>query len=61
MALTKPWQQYCKFLFMHHPPQNTGNTKRWLRRIGVAGFVFFLAKGLVWVGVAVWAGKTLFD
>ena len=26
----------------------------WLQRIGVAGFAFFLAKGLVWVVAMVW-------
>lgn len=26
----------------------------WLRRLGVAGFVFFLAKGLVWIIAAAW-------
>ncbi len=25
--------------------------KRWLRRIGVMGFLFFLLKGLVWLAV----------
>lgn len=25
--------------------------KTWLKRIGVGGFIFFLAKGLVWIAV----------
>jgi hypothetical protein len=25
--------------------------KMWLRRIGVAGFMFFFIKGLVWIAV----------
>lgn len=25
--------------------------KTWLRRIGVGGFLFFLAKGLVWLAI----------
>lgn len=25
--------------------------KTWLKRIGVAGFLFFLIKGLIWIGV----------
>ncbi|MFN7021108.1 MAG: hypothetical protein ACK4WH_07255 [Phycisphaerales bacterium] len=33
---------------------------RWLRRIGAAGFMFFLIKGLLWLtvpaAVAVWRG-----
>jgi hypothetical protein len=35
--------------------------KSWFKRIGIVGFLFFLAKGLIWIGVAVLAGKTLFD
>ena len=35
--------------------------KNWLKRIGLAGFLFFLIKGLVWLVVAGWlawkAGK----
>lgn len=27
----------------------------WLKKFGVAGFLFFLIKGLVWIGIAVWA------
>lgn len=23
----------------------------WLKRIGIAGFFFFLAKGMVWLGI----------
>ena len=29
-------------------------TNKWFRRAGTAGFVFFLAKGLVWIVAAVW-------
>jgi hypothetical protein len=25
--------------------------KKWLKRIGIAGFLFFLIKGLVWIGL----------
>jgi len=30
----------------------------WLKRIGFAGFLFFLIKGLVWIGIAIiaWMG-----
>ena len=31
------------------------NWRTWLKRIGLAGFLFFLAKGLVWIGIAVMA------
>ena len=26
--------------------------RRWFKRVGVIGFLFFLAKGLVWLAVA---------
>ena len=29
-------------------------TNKWFRRAGTAGFVFFLAKGLVWIVASVW-------
>jgi hypothetical protein len=36
-------------------PQEKGGGKqgarRWLKRIGVAGFLFFLIKGLAWIAV----------
>lgn len=32
----------------HEPPK----WRTWLKRIGLAGFLFFLAKGLVWIGIA---------
>ncbi len=25
--------------------------KKWLKRAGVAGFLFFLIKGLIWLGI----------
>jgi hypothetical protein len=40
---------------------NKGKLKLWLKRLGVAGFLFFLIKGLIWIGIAVFAGKALFD
>jgi len=40
---------------------NSKRFKLWLKRLGFAGFLFFLIKGLVWIGVAVFAGKALFD
>jgi hypothetical protein len=32
-------------------------TKRWLKRLGLAGFLFFLVKGLVWIAVGIFAVK----
>lgn len=28
--------------------------KPWLKKVGIAGFLFFLAKGLVWLALAYW-------
>lgn len=25
--------------------------KKWLKRIGLVGFLFFLIKGLIWIGI----------
>ena len=36
----------------------TGNrAKLWLKRVGVAGFLFFFVKGLVWIAIFVGIGK----
>ena len=32
----------------------------WLKRIGVVGFLFFLIKGLVWLAIFYFAGKSFF-
>ena len=32
--------------------------KVWLKRIGLFGFLFFLVKGLVWIGVFFFAAKS---
>jgi hypothetical protein len=37
------------------------NWRLWFKRLGVAGFLFFLIKGLAWVALALFAGKTLFN
>ena len=42
-----------------HPPSSPvatpagagGRVRRWLKRLGFAGFLFFTVKGLVWLGV----------
>jgi hypothetical protein len=38
----------------HQKPQSVALTNKWLRRACTTGFVFFLAKGLVWIAAAVW-------
>jgi hypothetical protein len=34
---------------------------RWLKRIGVAGFLFFLIKGLIWLAVFIGAAYFGYD
>ncbi len=34
---------------------------RWLKRLGLAGFLFFLAKGLVWLFIFFQVGKCAAD
>jgi hypothetical protein len=33
--------------------------KIWMKRIGVAGFLFFLIKGLIWVGIFIFAKEVI--
>lgn len=33
-------------------------TLLWVKRLGFAGFMFFLIKGLVWVGIFLFAAKS---
>lgn len=35
--------------------------KMWFKRLGVLGFLFFLVKGLIWIGVFLFAGKAILD
>jgi hypothetical protein len=37
------------------------NWKKGLKRIGLAGFLFFLIKGLIWIFIFVGGAKMLFD
>jgi len=30
---------------------------KWLKRIGFWGFIFFLAKGLIWLALGYWFAK----
>jgi hypothetical protein len=36
-------------------PQNASVMNKWLQQAGIAGFSFFLIKGLLWIILAVWA------
>lgn len=38
-----------------------GNKTTWLKRIGVAGFLFFLIKGIAWLVIAYFAGDAIFS
>lgn len=31
----------------------------WMKRVGLAGFMFFFVKGLVWLVVLYWVGRTV--
>lgn len=48
-------------------PADTNQAKQqnkavlWFKRIGLAGFLFFLIKGLVWLAVLFFGGKAIFD
>ena len=33
-------------------PPETGRWRTWCKRLGVAGFAFFLIKGMVWLALA---------
>ena len=35
--------------------QNMVLSNKWMRQAGTAGFLFFFAKGLIWIAVAAWA------
>jgi len=37
------------------PPKS--GLKRWLKRIGIWGFLFFLVKGLLWLAFGYWIAK----
>jgi hypothetical protein len=37
--------------------EKTLKRKKWLKRVGIAGFLFFLIKGLAWIAVALFAWK----
>lgn len=34
-------------------PKTESGAKKWLKRVGVLGFLFFLIKGLVWIAIGV--------
>jgi len=36
------------------------NFRTWLKRLGIAGFMFFLIKGLIWIAIFAGIGKCAF-
>ena len=34
--------------------------KQWLIKLGMVGFLFFLIKGLLWIVIAIFIGKSIF-
>jgi len=36
-------------------------SKKWLKRFGLAGFLFFLVKGLIWLGIFLGVGSFLYS
>ncbi len=38
-----------------YPLGSSSRSMQWLKRIGLAGVVFFTVKGLIWLGVALMA------
>lgn len=38
-------------------PDKKAKVLKWLKKLGVWGFLFFLAKGLVWLALGYWVLK----
>lgn len=45
---------------MNAPETKTSGRMRWLKRFGIAGFLFFFLKGLVWLAIIFGIGKCAF-
>jgi len=43
---------------MEQKDNNKDNKSKWLKRAGMGAFIFFLAKGLVWLAVFFFAAKS---
>ncbi len=39
------------------PEKNISPLRRWLARLGIAGFMFFFLKGMVWLAIFFGVGK----
>jgi hypothetical protein len=38
-------------------PNKQSKWKSYLKKLGIIGFIFFLIKGLIWLGVFYWIGS----
>ena len=48
-----------KEIQLSDPKANTSKFGLWFKRIGIAGFLFFFIKGLIWIAV-LYGGAELF-
>lgn len=52
----------CKEAFDNDAPEPEKprrSAMAWLKRLGIAGFIFFLLKGILWL-VVIWGGVEIF-
>ncbi len=42
---------------MENKDKSNSKLKAWLARFGIAGFLFFLFKGLIWLAIFIGVGK----
>jgi hypothetical protein len=45
---------------MNQSPQNPNKFQSWLKKLGLAGFLFFLIKGLLWLIIPYLIAKGFF-
>lgn len=45
------------YTFMDEQGNNPSKFRKWLKRIGIWGFLFFLIKGLIWLLIFWWAAR----
>ena len=48
-------------MIMNDETPKEKNAARWLKRFGVAGFLFFLIKGLIWLALFIGAAYFGYD
>ena len=64
LHLRRPMKSCCKDAMSDEKPSGEAPEQKkgfavWLKRIGIAGFLFFLLKGLAWIFV-LWGGAKMF-